>query len=181
MAADRDVRVVDVAPQATAVVALVTDWESFAELWAPLLGEVWEALRAAGAAAGRNVMLYNDDRPAVEVGVELHGAFEPAGRVTLSSLPGGTAATTIDPGPPIRDSLRAAHHAVADFCPLRPALVDLQPLERDRGREPHRDLPLTRLSEDRSAAARALLDRDVVAVTDALVVGLLSRSPFAGR
>ena len=118
MAADRDVRVVDVAPQATAVVALVTDWESFAELWAPLLGEVWEALRAAGAATGRNVMLCKDDRPAVEVGVELHGAFEPAGRVTLSSLPGGTAATTIDPGPPIRDSLRAAHHAVADFCQL---------------------------------------------------------------
>jgi hypothetical protein len=102
--------------QATAVIALVSDWESFAQLWAPLLGEVWEILRAAGAATGRNVMLYKDDRPAVEVGVELLGAFEPAGRVTLSSLPGGTAATTTDPGPPTQDSLRAAHHAVADFC-----------------------------------------------------------------
>jgi hypothetical protein len=115
MTPDREVRIVEVAPQATAVIALVTDWEAFAQLWAPLLGEVWEALRAAGAATGRNVMLYKDDRPSVEVGVELYGPFEAAGRVTLSTLPGGSAATTTDPGPPTRDSLRAAHHAVADF------------------------------------------------------------------
>jgi hypothetical protein len=58
MTPDREVRIVEVAPQATAVIALVTDWEAFALLWAPLLGEVWEALRAAGAATGHNVMLY---------------------------------------------------------------------------------------------------------------------------
>jgi hypothetical protein len=116
VAAQRDVFVVEVASQATAVIALVSDWEAFAELWAPLLGEVWETLRAAGAATGRNVMLYKDDRPAVEVGVELLGEFAPSGRVTLSSLPGGRAATTTDPGPPTRDSLRAAHQAVGAFC-----------------------------------------------------------------
>ena len=116
MAPEREVRVVDVAPQATAVIALVTDWEAFAQLWAPLLGEVWEALRAAPAATGRNVMLHKDERPAVEVGGELHGPFDPAGRVTISQLPGTSAATTTDPGPPTRDSLHAAHRAVADFC-----------------------------------------------------------------
>jgi hypothetical protein len=116
VAAEREVRIVDVAPQATAVIALVTDWEAFAELWAPLLGEVWEALRAAGTATGRNVMLYKDDRPAAEVGVELIGPFAPAGRVSVSSLPGGRAATTTDPGRPTRESLRGAHHALAEFC-----------------------------------------------------------------
>jgi hypothetical protein len=116
MAAPGEVRIVDVAPQATAVIALVTDWEAFAELWAPLLGEVWEALRAAGAATGRNVMLYKDDRPAVEVGVELLGPFEATGRVSVSSLPGGRAATVTDAGPPTRESLRGAHHALAEFC-----------------------------------------------------------------
>ena len=58
-----------------------------------------EAVRAAGAQVGRNVMLYKDDRPAVEVGVELLGPLEPSGRVSLSALPAGRAATTTDHGP----------------------------------------------------------------------------------
>lgn len=119
MASRRTVRVVEVAPRATAVIAAVTDWEAYPELWPVLLGEVWEVIRAAGAAAGRNVMLYRDGRPAVEVGVELEGPFEPAGRVILSSLPGGSVATTTDPGPPTRDSLRDAHHAIAEHCLTR--------------------------------------------------------------
>jgi len=116
VAARRLVDVVEVEPRATAVVSLVTDWETFPSLWPALLGEVWKAVRAAGADAGRNVMLYKDDRPAVEIGVELLGQLEPTGAITRSSLPAGLAATTTDHGPPNRESLRAAHHAIADFC-----------------------------------------------------------------
>jgi effector-binding domain-containing protein len=110
------VAVVEVESRATVVIALVTDWERFPSQWPALLAEVWEAVRAAGVDAGRNVMLYTDDRPAVEVGVELRGPLEPSGRLTSSSLPAGLAATTTDHGPPTRESLRAAHHAIADFC-----------------------------------------------------------------
>ena len=37
-------------------------------------------------------------------------------RVTRSTRPAGTAATTVDPSPPTRESLRAAHHAIAEHC-----------------------------------------------------------------
>ena len=112
------VSIVGLEPRATAVIALVTDWETYPSLWPVLLAEVWEAVRATGAQAGRNVMLYRDARPDVEVGVELAAPLDLGGRITRSSLPGGGAATTVDRGFPNRESLRAAHHAVAEFCEL---------------------------------------------------------------
>ena len=42
------------------------------------------AVVAASLEAGRNVMVYRDDRPNVEVGVEIAGAFESDGRVVAS-------------------------------------------------------------------------------------------------
>jgi hypothetical protein len=63
---------VDVEARPTAVVAATTTWQQFATLWGSLLGEVWDCLRAAGITRGcRNVMLYRDDVPNVEVGVVL--------------------------------------------------------------------------------------------------------------
>lgn len=38
-----------------------------------------------GAELWQNVMLYKDDRPDVEVGVQVSGSFEPEGRVTASA------------------------------------------------------------------------------------------------
>jgi hypothetical protein len=55
----------------TAVVAATTTWDEFPRLWRVLLDEVREH------ADGRNVMLYRDDVPNVEVGVLVRGAFTP--------------------------------------------------------------------------------------------------------
>jgi hypothetical protein len=74
----QNVSLVDTAPQPTAVIAVVTTWEVFPSLWGPLLAEVWQAIRATNAPAGRNVMLHQDDAPSVEVGVELLGPFDHA-------------------------------------------------------------------------------------------------------
>jgi hypothetical protein len=110
------VRLAEQAPTPTAVIAATTTWEQFPTLWPALLAEVWQAIRAGGARAGRNIMLYRDQRPAVEVGVELEGPFTAAGRVTASSLPAGPTATTIAPGPPTVDGIRDAHHRVIEWC-----------------------------------------------------------------
>jgi effector-binding domain-containing protein len=67
--------------------------------------------------AGRNVMVYLDDAPTVEVGVELDGALaEPSGRIVTSALPEGRAATTVARGAPSPEGIAAAHAAVIEWC-----------------------------------------------------------------
>ena len=112
MTAEAEVRIVQNVPQATAVIALTTTWEEFPSLWGPLLGEVWKAVRAGPVAAGRNVMLYKDQRPSVEVGVEVFEPFPGHGRVVASSLPGGRSAMTVAPGGPTVEGIAAAHERV---------------------------------------------------------------------
>jgi hypothetical protein len=72
----------------TAVIRETTTWERFPTLWGELLDEVWGWVHGAGVQAGRNVMLYLDDVPTVEVGVELEGTLTVAsGRIVTSALP----------------------------------------------------------------------------------------------
>jgi effector-binding domain-containing protein len=98
----------------TAVVAETTTWEEYPELWRRLLDEVWTAVRSQDQIApGRNVMLYKDDRPSVEVGVEVERSFEPLGRVVCSSLPAGRVATTTHRG---SFEVASAHEAVIAAC-----------------------------------------------------------------
>ena len=100
----------------TAVIREATTWERFSTLWGELLDEVWAYVRGAGVQAGRNVMLYLDDAPTVEVGVELEGTLAaPSGRVVASALPEGRAATTVARGAPSREGLAAAHAAVVEW------------------------------------------------------------------
>ena len=97
----------------TAVVAERTTWEELPNVWPAMLGEVYECLEELGLGkAGRNVMLYNDDIPNLEVGVEVSASFTPRGRVTSSVLPGGNVATTVHRGP--YQGLSRAHQAVLD-------------------------------------------------------------------
>ncbi len=101
----------------TAVVAASTSWEEFPTRWMGMLDEVWAFLHGPGAGLrsdGHNVMLYKDDVPNVEVGVQVTGPFVPTGRVVPSSLPAGEAAMTIHRCPPER--IDAAHQAVLDWC-----------------------------------------------------------------
>ena len=95
-----EVTVTDAAARPTAVVAAATTWTQFPALWKELLDEVWACLRAGGVHRGcPNVMLYLDDVPHVEIGVELRQPCPLTGRVIASSLPAGQAAVTVHRGP----------------------------------------------------------------------------------
>jgi effector-binding domain-containing protein len=110
-----EVDLVDAAARPTAVVAATTTWPQFPALWRGLLDEVWACLRAGGIHSGcPNVMLYLDDVPRVEVGVELNQACPLTGRVVASSLPAGPAAVTEHRGG--YAGLGDAHRAVRDWC-----------------------------------------------------------------
>jgi effector-binding domain-containing protein len=113
-----DVRLVEAAARPTAVVAQATTWAEFPLLWGRLLDEVYAVIRSGGATQdGHNVMLYRDDVPHVEVGVQVAGPFAPQGRVVPSTLPAGTAAATVHRGP--YDRLGDAHDAVHRWAGAR--------------------------------------------------------------
>jgi effector-binding domain-containing protein len=112
---DYEVRLVDVESRPTAVVAAETTWPDFPGVWGQLLGEVWDCLRAGGINRGcRNIMLYRDSVPNVEVGVLLGQPCPLTGRVVASALPAGTAAMAVHRGP--FGDVGAAHDAVQGWC-----------------------------------------------------------------
>lgn len=104
----------------TAVVKANTTWREFRTLWPAMLDEVWAFLHATPGlrTEGHNVMLYRNGVPgaevAVEVGVQVTGYFEAAGRVVPSTLPTAETATTVHTGTPAEIS--AAHDAVRAWC-----------------------------------------------------------------
>ena len=108
---DHQVTLLTAAASPTAVVAAATTWPEFPSRWKELLDEVYVAVRAGHVEqAGHNVMLYEDDVPHVEVGVQVAGPFEPQGRVVPSELPAGRVVATVHRGP--YDRLGEAHDAV---------------------------------------------------------------------
>jgi effector-binding domain-containing protein len=111
-----EIKIVTAPATATAVVRQASTWGEFPTLWPALLEEVWAVVRGDSIPAGRNVMVYLDDQPTVEVGVEVDGPFAPGARVIPSALPAGRAATTVAPGAPSRDGLTAAHDGVLGWC-----------------------------------------------------------------
>ena len=89
----------------TAVMAATTTWPEYPRVWRSLLDQVWANVRWGGTGPkGRNVMLYLDDVPHVEVGVEVTGTFEPSGRVVPSALHllGGGCLNSQDRDPEVR-------------------------------------------------------------------------------
>ena len=112
---DYVVRLAEVEARPTAVVAARTTWQEFPALWPVLSAEVWDCLRAGGVHRGcRNIMLYRDGVPNVEVGVLLDQPCPLTGRVTASALPAGTAAMTVHRG--AFGEVGAAHEAVLAWC-----------------------------------------------------------------
>jgi effector-binding domain-containing protein len=82
-----------------------------------MLDKVWNFLVTAPAALyerGHNVMLYKDDVPNVEVGVQVARRFDPIGDVRPSVLPGGQIAVTTHVGPV--QELASTHEAVGKWC-----------------------------------------------------------------
>ncbi|MEN3304986.1 MAG: hypothetical protein V7603_1188 [Micromonosporaceae bacterium] len=132
-----EVSVRSVAARPTAVVAARTTWPEFPTLWKVLLDEVWACLRAGGVNRGcPNVMLYRDDVPNVEVGVELRRPCPLTGRVVASTLPAGRVAATVHRGP--YAGLGSAHRAVLEWCAAQ-GLPPAGPRWEIYG--PHRDDP----------------------------------------
>jgi effector-binding domain-containing protein len=117
------VSLLTVAARPTAVLAATTTWSEYPTLWGRLLDEVHASVRWGGdGPKGRNVMLYLDSTPRVEVGVELDQPATVTGRVIESSLPAGQVAAVVHRGP--YGGLGAAHDAVLAWCRaegLRPA------------------------------------------------------------
>jgi effector-binding domain-containing protein len=112
---DHVVEMITVESRPTAVVGAATTWRDFPSLWKDMLDEVWAGLHAAGISRGcRNVMLYKDDVPNVEVGVELAHSCRLGGRVVASALPAGLVAMTVHRGG--YEGLRSAHQAVVRWC-----------------------------------------------------------------
>jgi effector-binding domain-containing protein len=115
---DYEVGLTDVEARPLVVVAATTTWPEFRTLWGQLLGEVWDCLHAGGIYRGcRNVMVYLDSVPNVEVGVLLDQPCPLIGRVMASTLPAGIAAKTVHRGP--FGGVGAAHDAVVRWCALR--------------------------------------------------------------
>jgi effector-binding domain-containing protein len=110
------VRIVRTPATPLAVVAEATTWDAFPQLWGSLLAEVWAFLRGSELTTGRNVMLYKDDAPNVEVGAEVSAPFAGNGRVVPSTLPAGRAASTIARGEPTPHGLANAHKTVLEWC-----------------------------------------------------------------
>jgi effector-binding domain-containing protein len=110
-----EVAVVDARARPTAVISATTTWQAFPGVWRELLDEVWACLRASGVVRGcPNVMLYRDEVPQVEVGVELRQPCPLSGRVVASTLPAGQVAMTVHRGP--YAGLGEAHLAIRDWC-----------------------------------------------------------------
>ena len=112
-----DVTVKTVEPTPTAVVVATTTWAEFPTTWGPMLDKVWSFLRGGAAEElyrqGHNIMLYKDNVPNVEVGVQVSGSFDPIGDVVASTLPGGLVATATHTGPIAR--IGKTHQTVCEW------------------------------------------------------------------
>ena len=115
MTAEVTVKTID--PTPTAVLAAAASWPEFGKMWGPMLDKVWSFLRGDAPEGlyqqGHNIMLYQDDIPHVEVGVQVSGSFEPTGQVVPSTLPGGLVATATHTGPIAK--IGDTHQAVREW------------------------------------------------------------------
>lgn len=110
-----DVRLVTVAARWTAVAGRATTWDEFPTRWRQLLDQVYAFLKGSDVRQrGHNVMLYKDDVPNVEVGVEVEGPFDSDGPVVSSALPASEVAMITQRGS--YDGLARAHDAVWAWC-----------------------------------------------------------------
>jgi effector-binding domain-containing protein len=115
MAAQAEVTVATVDARPTAVVAATTTWRDFPTQWKPMLDEVYACFRRHDSAKqGCNVMLYKDDVPNVEVGVELIAPCVLDGPVIRSALPAGEVVMTVHRGP--YQDLGVAYDRLQRWC-----------------------------------------------------------------
>jgi effector-binding domain-containing protein len=98
-----------------AAVRSTTRWPDIGATIRSSLDEVWAHLRANPPGAIRhNVVVYINDTPDVEIGIQVSEPFVPSDRVRLFSTPAGPVAHTVHVGP--YRTLGAAHEAVIKQC-----------------------------------------------------------------
>jgi effector-binding domain-containing protein len=98
-----------------AAVRSTTRWPDIGATIRSSLDEVWAHLRANPPGAIRhNVVVYINDTPDVEIGVQVAEPFVPSDRVRLFTLPAGPVAHTLHVGP--YRTLGAAHEVVIKQC-----------------------------------------------------------------
>jgi len=107
-------RLMDIAPQHTAVIRERVPKQELSRFVPAACGEVWNFLRSAGIQGGRHMALYGDASGMVEVGAEVAAPFEGSERVQCSSLPDGQVVAITHYGP--YGSLGAAHEAIHTWC-----------------------------------------------------------------
>jgi hypothetical protein len=74
-----EIRLETVPPRRIAVVVASASWAEFPRQWPSMLDKVWDFLSNASDGlhdGGHNVMLYRQDVPTVEVGVEVTPPFD---------------------------------------------------------------------------------------------------------
>ena len=147
-----EITVREVPASPTAVIAQATTWDEYPRLWPVLLDEVYAFVRAGGASqAGHNVMLYRDDVPNVEVGVQVDGPFAASGSCDPVGAACGPSRDDVHRGD--YSGLEAAHVAIRAWCAAREhmltrhAVGDLRRLARGSRAARDRDqLPSRRLT-----------------------------------
>ena len=119
---EHEVELVTTVERPTAVVARETTWAEFPTLWKTLLDQVYAFLATSEVRQeGHNVMLYLDDRPSVEVGVEVNGPFtggsDPVVPVRVPARRAGTVPLDRRDRGKAYDGLGVAHEAGLDLVP----------------------------------------------------------------
>jgi effector-binding domain-containing protein len=120
---DYEVVKVEMPPHTLAAVRETVKLSDLAEKIAPLLGEVWDFIKASDISmTGHNVIVYSSEGRGADgelsfdalFGVEVRGVFNPTRRVIDAATPGGPTAKTIHMGP--YSELPRAHDAVRRWC-----------------------------------------------------------------
>jgi effector-binding domain-containing protein len=109
------VEIKQVESQTTAVVRRRASLEQLTWVVPQACGEVWDFFRSSNLPhPGQNLALYLDDEIHLEVGVEVFEPFDGNERVSCSSTPASTVATTVHMGPYTR--LHEAHEVIRRWC-----------------------------------------------------------------
>lgn len=89
------VEIVEIPSTILAVVRQQTTWQALGNTIMASLNTVYDFLKTSAVPQqGHNVVVYLDDVPTIEVGVQVAAVFQSTGTVYCSTTPAGLAATT---------------------------------------------------------------------------------------
>src|SRR5688500_13086497 len=111
----QEVQIVEVGERVIAAVRVTTEWRELATTIRRAFDEVYAYIKQAGVTqSGHNIVVYLDDKPTIEVGVEVSARFESEGRVRCAATPAGLAATMAHWG--AYSELGRTYDAIVRFC-----------------------------------------------------------------